>query len=139
MTLRLTKIIRRYVLQVSDRLLTKNRGEPHDTLANKNIIYLARNALVTIGYTGIAYLGDTTTDQWIAEKLRGEPFPRGDESHFSLSIGFPKRWFKIEQAIRLLKDELEAAVKKLPINQRQLAFAMSADGGLNTFHYRPLA
>jgi len=70
MTLILGQASRDYVLQVTDRLVTKG-NRPFDPLANKNIVYCARNALVAIGFTGIAFLGDIPTDQWIVEQLTG--------------------------------------------------------------------
>ena len=37
---------------VSDRLVS---GGVHDPLANKNLIYQARDAIVVVGYAGAAY------------------------------------------------------------------------------------
>lgn len=45
---------------------------PFDPEANKTIVYVARDAIVSIGYTGRAYLEGRPTDQWIAEQLIGE-------------------------------------------------------------------
>lgn len=59
-----------YALQVTDRLVTKG-GSPFDPLANKNIVYVARNAIVSIAYTGLAYIDGIPTDVWIAERLVG--------------------------------------------------------------------
>src|SRR5437660_7557363 len=52
MTLHLIRASRSYVAHASDRLVS---GGVNDPLANKQIIYLARDALVSIGYAGIAY------------------------------------------------------------------------------------
>jgi hypothetical protein len=49
MTLILTYASARYVLQVTDRLVTQG-GKIFDPLANKNLIYVARDAIVTVGY-----------------------------------------------------------------------------------------
>ncbi len=69
MTLILTLATPRYILQVSDRLVT--RGDSRfDPASNKIVIYHAKNALVAIGYSGLAYLEGVPTDQWIAQKLR---------------------------------------------------------------------
>src|SRR6476469_5543563 len=75
MTLVLSYITRGYAFQVSDRLLTRRIGtsqKQFDVLSNKNVVYLARDALVSLGYTGWAYLDGIPTDQWIAQKLAGD-------------------------------------------------------------------
>ena len=76
MTLHLTQISPLYTLQVGDRLVS---GSIHDPLANKNIIYWARDGFFTIGYSGLAYLQGKPTDQWIAEKLWGDVIPVGPD------------------------------------------------------------
>jgi hypothetical protein len=76
MTLHLTLATAEYVLQVSDRLTSLDPGKrPWDPLANKNVIYVARNGLISIGYTGAAYIGVLPTDTWIAQTLRGDASP----------------------------------------------------------------
>src|SRR5437870_4953387 len=75
MTLILTRASALYVLQVTDRLITRGAA-PFDALSNKNIIYSATNALVTMAYTGHAFIGDVPTDQWIVETLTKHTFDR---------------------------------------------------------------
>jgi hypothetical protein len=111
MTLILTEASIRYVLQVSDRLLTQGRRH-FDPVSNKTIVYLCRDALVSIAYSGHAYLDETPTDQWIAELLTGERF-EGSHPGF-LRIGPPKRSLDIGQSIELLKTELGSAILRLP-------------------------
>jgi hypothetical protein len=72
-TLVLTVVSNGCVVQASDRLVTVN-GKEHDPLANKTVIYIARDALSVIGYSGLAYLDSIPTDQRIAEILHGESF-----------------------------------------------------------------
>jgi hypothetical protein len=52
-TLILSHLSRTFVLQVTDRLVVAKRNDnilhPFDALANKNLIYLARDAIVSIG------------------------------------------------------------------------------------------
>ncbi len=58
MTLNITGTAFGSVIQVSDRLVTrKSPFEKFDPAANKNVVFLARNGLLTIGYTGRAYVG----------------------------------------------------------------------------------
>src|SRR5437867_2015050 len=52
---------RRYVLQVGDRLVTR-AAHPFDPFSNKAVIYFARDAVVSISYTGLAYLESLPTD-----------------------------------------------------------------------------
>jgi hypothetical protein len=62
-----------HAIQVSDRLVRLATAPPlpYDTLANKTVVYFARRGVLSISFTGIAYIGRTPTDQWVAEKLSG--------------------------------------------------------------------
>jgi hypothetical protein len=71
-TLILTVATRGFVLQVSDRLVTKHQWRhTHDPASNKKIIFITQDSLVTIGYSGLAYFGSTPTDEWLAGQLSG--------------------------------------------------------------------
>jgi hypothetical protein len=98
MTLILTFASPFYVLQVSDRLVTVS-GKEFDAVANKNVIYLARDADATIGYTGRAFVDRVPTDQWIAEKLGGSRAegerPRKPAIRFT--VGPIPKWPKLAQ------------------------------------------
>jgi hypothetical protein len=111
MTLILTQASLRYVLQVSDRLVTQEKKE-FDPRSNKTIIYLARDALVSIAYSGRAYLDGTPTDQWIAEMLAGEPLRRDNRG--GIQFGPLRRRLDIGQSIELLRTELGSAFARLP-------------------------
>jgi hypothetical protein len=60
LTLILTFANPAYVLQVSDRLVTvPTRGRlrrAHDAAFNKHILFEAKNGIVSIGFSGLAYL-----------------------------------------------------------------------------------
>ncbi len=119
MTLHLTYLAPRFVLQVSDRLVTRG-GSPHDPLANKNLLVMLRDAVVTVGYAGLAYLDGVPTDQWLGERLWGEPFPPGPEpGRVPMFIaGGTGRRPDIGYARRKLQTELEAAFRRLPASRR---------------------
>lgn len=80
MTLILGVVAQRVAHQVSDRLVLVERGKtrsPHDPLSNKQVVVMAPDAIVAMGYTGLAYLGDRPTDDVIAEAAVGHPTGRG--------------------------------------------------------------
>src|SRR5437879_5929688 len=82
MTLILTAVHRYGVTQVVDRLVTRqtNSGaEEFDPLANKTVLFFARDAFVTLAYTGVAYIDRLPTDQWIAETLRDKAVALGHD------------------------------------------------------------
>ncbi|QOF73406.1 hypothetical protein IG197_10310 [Aminobacter sp. SR38] len=55
----------------SDRRLTLgNGGKEYYPVANKAVVYRARNAVATRGYSGIAYIEGMPTDDWIVRALR---------------------------------------------------------------------
>ncbi len=108
MTLILTRAPKDYMLQVTDRLVTRQR-KAFDELANKNIVYCAGNALVAIGYTGLAFLGDVPADQWIVETLTGHIFDRARKPP---AISFLKtRMLDLGRAL----TELKVALDKAPV------------------------
>src|SRR3546814_4216625 len=78
MTLVLTAMTPRYVVQAADRLLTKGAAV-HDAMANKTIIYRTRDGVMVLSYSGIAYLSRQPMDEWIAEQLWGDAIGRGPE------------------------------------------------------------
>jgi hypothetical protein len=77
MTLILAIATPAYVLQVGDRLTTREYQypsgarvvRPHDAAANKTIIYGTNDALVTVGYSGAAYVQGLATDNWLTQVL----------------------------------------------------------------------
>src|SRR3546814_5037928 len=78
MTLVLTAMTPRYVVQAADRLLTKGAAV-HDAMANKTIIYRTRDGVMVLSYSGIAYLSRQPMDEWIAEQLWGDAIGRGPD------------------------------------------------------------
>jgi hypothetical protein len=63
-----------YPLHASDRQVSKRKKpsspyEAHDLHSNKTIIVVAQDCWLVIGYTGLAYLDDKPTDQFIAEAV----------------------------------------------------------------------
>src|SRR3546814_14980173 len=76
MTLVLTAMTPRYVVQAADRLLT-NGPAVHDAMANKTTIYRTRDGVRVLSYYGIAYLSRHTMAEWIAEQLWDDAIGRG--------------------------------------------------------------
>ena len=135
MTLHLTRVSRTYALQVSDRLVS---GALQDPAANKNLIYWARDALVTIGYTGLAYgLSDADqnmpTDEWIAQTLWGRDIERMDDGRPSMFFSRPiSRWLDIGQSVELLRQKLNASMEHLDRHQRNYPFELVVAGWQET-------
>lgn len=111
MTLVLTHLTPSYVVQVSDRLVTQKESQrPFDPLANKTVVYLARDGIYSIGYSGMAYLEGVPTDVWVAQKLRGERF----DQRFAMRMGPGGHWLDIGQSVDLLRRDLDALFSVLP-------------------------
>jgi hypothetical protein len=82
MTLILTVASNRYALQVGDRLVTSG-GTQYDPFANKSVLFITRDAVVTASYTGLAYVDRVPTDEWIANALAGcTLMPQGTRAAF---------------------------------------------------------
>jgi len=123
-TLILSNLSRGFASQVSDRLVTRTRPGsdpvPFDALANKTVIYWARDAIVTMSYTGPAYIGELTTDDWIVQKLTGLNVTGG----FGTRLGALPQWLDIGQAARVLAEEFSRS----EIGRSQVQFALVIAG-----------
>lgn len=108
MTLILAYVARYGVIHVSDRLLTE-RGttRPFDAFSNKALLYLCADAIVAIGYTGLAYIGDSPADVWIASQLIGKRLQEYE------GFGEPMRTERrnIVSAIEMLRSRLESEMR----------------------------
>src|SRR5215211_2745881 len=69
---------RNFALQVGDRLVSERRPRqpisPRDPLFNKHVLFLAKDAIVSIEFAGLAYVTGVPTDQWIASVLYGNHY-----------------------------------------------------------------
>lgn len=125
MTLVLTAITPRYVVQAADRLLTKGTSV-HDTVANKTIIYRTRDGIMVLSYSGIAYLGRQPMDEWIAEQLWGDAIGRGPDGDGPAAIMIgqrPSSW-TIDQTVAVLKRRIDS-IPQRSINQGGLYLAIA--------------
>ena len=129
MTMIITRVGMPYALQVVDRLVTyKIPGQPitkYDHVANKTLIFVAKDACVTISYSGAAYLKGRTTDQWIAEKVLGEDLaPPPGTPGGGIPIRFesdPRPTADIGLAVLRLRQELAAVVSPMSPDWRLAA------------------
>lgn len=115
MTLILSYAARGYVCQASDRLVSKRYPSgampPHDPWFNKQVLYLARDGLFSVGFSGLAFIGDVPTDQWIATILANEPLHTGGIRSGGVGTQlrsggktFPPHWLDIGQAVERLRN-----------------------------------
>jgi hypothetical protein len=78
MTLILARVSADFALQVTDRLVSEQiSGQPFDKVSNKNILFIATNAVVVLAFTGAAFIEGIPTDHWLAQQLAGieiDPF-----------------------------------------------------------------
>lgn len=114
MTLIVSQACNRFVLQVSDRLVTSlggGRSRPHDAASNKTVLFQARDGIASLSYTGLSYIGDQPTDSWIAELLIGHRMKQMDvNTPFTMLLG--KRegpWHFMGPALQKIATELTAA------------------------------
>jgi hypothetical protein len=91
-------------MQVGDRLVTRG-GNRFDPIANKNVLYFGPDGIISLGYTGLAYLDDIPTDQWLVEKMTGLFYERGKRTG-ALRIGRIPRWLPIGRTVWALCEEL---------------------------------
>jgi hypothetical protein len=119
MTLVLSQASWRFAVQVGDRLVTR-KARPFDPFANKNVLYLGPDALISFGYTGPAYLAGLPTDQWLVETLTGYSYPR-DARPGSFRLGPLPSWRPLGLVLQTLSAELDAIFAQEPTRRRTLA------------------
>ena len=111
MTLILAHVARYGVIHVSDRLVTeRGTARPFDAFSNKALLYLCADAIVAIGYTGLAYIGDSPTDVWIANQLVGKQLQ--EYSGFGQPMQTERR--TIVSAVEMLRSQLESEMRRTP-------------------------
>lgn len=76
MTLHLSAFTAGTAYQVSDRLASR-ANQPWDPTWNKTIVLRTMEALVAIGLTGPAFVGDRPVDEWLTQVLFGSEVSRG--------------------------------------------------------------
>jgi len=104
MTLNITAANPWFVAQVSDRRLTW-AGRPYDDEANKAVVLGCRDALLLVTYTGLGYIDELRTDDWIVEVLDANKVVRRD-------MGF---------AVEVLRQAATDAFSRLPAPDRGAA------------------
>jgi hypothetical protein len=120
-TLVLSLLAPDFVLQVSDRLVSKRSQrvdlfEDHDVLANKTLVYLAPDGRFAISYSGAAYIGGIPTDEWVARVITGinPPHP-----WHGMKFGTVPRRLDIGRTAILLAANLQHAFERLPPAHRE--------------------
>ncbi len=106
MTLHITLLTQEYVQQASDRLVTHSGGVAWEARANKSIVHVASDAVVSVGYTGLAYLADVPTDRFIAQSLVGTDIQMGDFGARPEFENPRRRWMDLGLAALRLRDDL---------------------------------
>ena len=119
MTLLIGALAGKQSFNISDRLLTQRltngQVKTFDDTSNKTIVYMCSNGMMTISFTGTAYIHKKPTDQWVAEMLTGMELNEGD----NFKIKHPKEWKNLGHAIVSVINELNKIWDTLPSEQRE--------------------
>lgn len=108
MTLILAHVAPYGVIHVSDRLLTeRGTARPFEAFSNKALLYLCADAIVAIGYTGLAYIGDFPADVWIANQLVGKQLQ--EHTEFGQQMHIEPR--NIVSAVEMLRSRIESEMR----------------------------
>lgn len=89
MTLIIAAVGKNYITHVSDRRITKFPTGIHDYASNKSIIFSAQESLVTVSYTGVAYMNNIPTDEQLVRWMMQEKWT--DSSATGMSFGPPDK------------------------------------------------
>lgn len=125
MTLHLVLTNRDGTVHVGDRKLTFSGGRQFDDASNKIVIFRARDAMVSIGFTGIAYLNGMPTDEWIARRLVPEAY---SDSASASAVGSINTGSGPAPAVTLLlcpRKGVQSYWPNLPLALRRLQSALN--------------
>ena len=99
------------MVHATDRLVSlqhPNRLEPKYPVFNKTVVYRASDAIVTIGFTGLAFLDGQPTDELLASTLAGTQF----EPFMGLSCGEHFDVLNLGQATSRLEQQLNVLASR---------------------------
>jgi hypothetical protein len=102
MTLISSHIHPAFAIQISDRLVVEKSASgirPFNPHSNKSVVFGALDAVVSISYTGLAFVGDMMMDEWIAATLIGH-FPNSGLVRMGNKV--LASWFDIGRAANKL-------------------------------------
>lgn len=123
MTLGIVCVSQQRVFHVCDRRVTKaDSGELFSDTENKSLILLADNGVLSISYTGPAFLRTQGTDFWIADTIAGRTFDPS-WSH----VPFEAVTIRADLAVWKLVDALRKRIKRNP-SLRSQALKIVASG-----------
>jgi hypothetical protein len=113
-TIILSLVTAHYALQISDRQLSQEKQpgqyEAWDRASNKSVILLGHDGLISMGYSGPAFISGATTDGWIAEVVAERSMGANRERpDFGIQIGegIPDR--PVYMHLSSVKDRLNEA------------------------------
>jgi hypothetical protein len=103
-------------VQGSDRLVSAG-GQPFDPRANKTIVYVSRDGVMFVSYTGSSYVEQLPTDEWLVRELTGvdevvPPAPGsygGAATWTAARIGALPEWLSVSDAAARLATSLDTA------------------------------
>ena len=121
--------LERHCIHVSDRKLSR-RGPwggftSFDKNSNKLVVVAARDALATISYTGLAFLGGRPTDRFLAEVAAGRSLGNDD---FMMSAGDGRTISDIGSISLRILDQLSLAWARLPVAEQATSFEVLLSG-----------
>lgn len=126
MTLVLAVTTPETMYHVSDRQVTslRTRGATsvHSSVENKTLIFICKDAVGTIGYTGVAYIDGQPTDQWLANILAPQPAGAPSLGNFAFG-GRGMGAIRLQTLIWRLRNALGAA--RLPLRAQFLEVGLS--------------
>jgi hypothetical protein len=113
-TMILSLITAGYALQISDRRLSlkkRDQYDPWDPAANKSIVLLCHDGLISMGYTGPAFISKATTDGWTAEAITESDLGASRERpNFGVHLGSSVPERVLHTHLKNVEDRLNAAV-----------------------------
>ena len=129
MTMILALVAHHVVIHASDRRTTLTRrgqrSAVYSPIENKSAIFICRDAVGAIGYTGAAYIGTQPTDEWIANQITGAL--KTDKRPQGFVISFGRNGLNRKKLTALL-FQLKQAMDALPTSVRSVGLTVQFSG-----------
>lgn len=138
MTIILSVVSRRCAIQVVDRALSTETRR-FDSQANKTLVYRARGGIACLSYTGLGFIDNECTDDWIAHTIIGKCLRREFPNASFVGGSYLAQWLSLGRVIRRIGEGFDEVRPSLRQSLKGQRLEIVATGFVwKGTHFRPL-
>jgi hypothetical protein len=133
MTLHVGVLSRDFVCQIGDRLVSvrpsrrRDQLKEWDTAANKNIVIRTAGLNAVASYTGLAYIGELPTDDWLASLVVGPLWPPMFPNQ-GRPVRFHHKFITLQMVVESIRSGISREFSQLTPTERQNGLTVMLNG-----------